>query len=101
MASQKEMREIRENIITQLTETVEFEGFEPVGQIVEGMLYLNEVTQSYLVLKPIAKKESFDVDDALQEFEDKEKARIEREQERLQNKEKRERDKAEKAEKEE
>lgn len=98
MATQKEMREMREDIITQLGETVEFEGFEPVGQIVEGMLYMNAKTESYLVLKPIAKKESFDAEDALAEFAEKETARLEREQEKLQKKAKREREKAEKEE---
>ena len=78
MATQKEMREIRENVIEQVQE-VEFENFQQIGQIVDGVLLFNLKTQSYLVLKPIAKKDSFDADDALIEFEDKEKARIERE----------------------
>jgi hypothetical protein len=98
MANQKEMREMRENVITQLAETVELEGFEPVGQIVEGMLYLNTATESYLVLKPIAKKESFDPEDALQEFADKETARLEREQEKAKKKAEREAKKKEKEE---
>ena len=78
MATQKEMKEMREEVITQIQE-LEFENFQKIGQIVDGVLLFNLKTQSYLVLKPIAKKDSFDADDALTEFEDKEKARLERE----------------------
>lgn len=82
MASQKEMKAIREYAL-ELFETVEFEGFEVVGQIVDGMLmkHLGE-EESYVVFKPIVKKESFDVEDALAEFAEKEAARLEREAER-------------------
>lgn len=84
MATQKEMKEMREDILAQLNDKIDFDNFEQIGQITDGMLYFNKATDGYLVLKPIAKKEGFDVDDALQEFEDKEKARIEREQAKAQ-----------------
>lgn len=78
MATQKEMKEMRENVIGQLTE-ISFEGFTFQGQITDGLLYVDNASQGYLVLKPIAKKENFDGEDALQEFQEREQARIERE----------------------
>ena len=82
MATQKEMREMRENVINQLSE-IEIVGFEYVGQITDGVLLHNTDLDSYLVLKPIAKKEDFDSEDALEEFEDKQAKALEREQARL------------------
>ena len=82
MATQKEMREMRENVINQLSE-IEIVGFEYVGQITDGVLLYNTDLDSHLVLKPIAKKEDFNPEDALEEFEDKQAKALEREQARL------------------
>lgn len=80
MATQKEMREMRVNLIEQLMEK-ELTGFEVVGQISDGVL-LQTPDGTFAVVKPIIKKENFDSEDALAEFEEKEQARLEREAER-------------------
>lgn len=82
MADQKQMKQAREKAL-ELFATMEFEGFEFVGQAVEGAVMRNEEIDAYVVFKPIVKKETFDVEDALQEFEDKAKAAAEREAARL------------------
>lgn len=82
MASQKEMKAIREQAL-ELFQSMEFEGFEVVGQAVEGVVMKYVELDAFVVFKPIVKKESFDVEDALQEFEDKARAAAEREAERL------------------
>ena len=82
MATQKEMREMREEVIT-LLETSGVEGYEVQGIITDGILLYNEGFDTYVVLKPIVKKEGFDPEDALQEYEDKQKAKEEREKAKL------------------
>lgn len=93
MATQKEMRQMRVDLIEQLMEK-ELAGFEVVGQISDGVLLQTE-DGTYAVVKPIIKKEGFDAEDSLAEFEEKEQARIEREQEREAKKLAREKKKAE------
>ena len=82
MANQKEMKAIREQAL-EMFKTMEFEGFELVGQAVEGVVMKHVELDAFVVFKPIVKKEGFDVEDALQEFEDKARAAAEREAERL------------------
>lgn len=81
MATQKEMRQYREDFIGTLT-TIEFDGFEFVGITVDGPAYEN-AEGDVVVVKPIAKKEDFDVEDAIAEFDEKLEARLEREKARL------------------
>ena len=81
MANQKEMREIRERLVNGV-QNMEFEGFEFVGLVVDGVLLQDVKSGAFAVVKPIVKKEGFDADEALQEFVDKESARLEREAER-------------------
>ena len=95
MATQKEMREFRANFITQL-EGVDFEGFVFVGNTVDGPAFENE-KGDIVVVKPIAKKEGFDVNDAIQAQNEKEQAALEREQERAAKAAKRAEKEAEKA----
>lgn len=80
MATQKEMREFRENFIAQI-ENVKFEDFVFVGATVDGPAFENE-NGDVVVVKPIAKKEGFDVNDAIQEQAERIEARQAREMER-------------------
>jgi hypothetical protein len=89
MATQKEMREMREAMVTSLQEIV-FAEFEQVGVVVEGVLLQHKATGAYMVLKPIAKKETFDAEDALAEYEEKVAKAIEREAEKAEKAKKKE-----------
>lgn len=82
MATQKEMREIREEVIT-IVENLNIEGYVLEGIITDGVLFLHEGLDTHVVLKPIVKKEGFDFEDALQEYQDRQAAKLEREKERL------------------
>ena len=78
MATQKEMREYRLNFVNAAVEGVKVEGFEYAGMTVDGAAFDNEAGD-VVVLKAIAKKESFDLVDAIMEYEEKEAAALERE----------------------
>ena len=82
MATQKEMREMREEVIN-LIENTEFANYVFEGIVTDGVLLYNEGLDTYVVVKPIVKKEGFDPEDALQEYEDKQKAKEEREKAKL------------------
>lgn len=88
MASQKERNAIREEVMESIADTVKFDGMEDsrsvvsFGRISEGLLFYEENTNTFLVVKVIAKKEGFDYDEAVTEFEDKQKAKEEREKEK-------------------
>ena len=81
MATQKEMRQYRLDFINASVEGIEVEGFVYAGMTVDGAAFENEVGD-VVVLKAIAKKESFDLNDAIVEYEEKEAAAKEREVER-------------------
>ena len=81
MATQKEMRQYREDFIGTLEDVV-FDGFTFVGITVDGPAYEN-AEGDVVVVKPIAKKESFDVNDAIAEYGEKVEARLEREKVKL------------------
>lgn len=82
MATQKEMREFRANFIAELGNMV-FDGFVFVGNTIDGPAFENE-NGDIVVVKPIAKKEDFDVNDAIQAQNEREQAALEREQARAQ-----------------
>lgn len=77
MATQKEMAMFRADFIAAVQE-IEVPGFEFAGLSVDGPVFVN-VAGDAVVVKSIAKKEGFDVQDALAEWEEKEAARLERE----------------------
>ena len=95
MATQKEMRMVRQEVIG-LVESTNFAGFELVGVVSEGVLFQHEGTGAFVVLKPIVKKEEFDAEDAMAEFAEKEAAREEKAKEKARKEEERAKKKAEK-----
>jgi len=88
MATQKEMRTMREEMVERLQE-VKFPKYEVVGVVKDGVLLFHEEKMTYAVLKPIVKKEDFDAEDALQEYAEKVEAQKERELEKARKVEKR------------
>lgn len=73
--SVKRMTEIRETAIEAI-QSLEVPGFKPIGRTSEGIVFENEKTFEYFVVKPIVKKEDFDATEAIEEYEEKqEKAR--------------------------
>ena len=82
MATQKEMRAIREEIIG-LVQELDFEGYEFEGIITDGLLFQHQALETFVVLKPIVKKEGFDFEDALLEYQEKQQARLDKEKEKL------------------
>ena len=81
MLNQKAKLEMRKNLIEYL-EKVEYPNYQVLGIITDGVLLQHTENNGYVVLKPIVKKENFDVDDALAEYEEKIKARQQKEQEK-------------------
>lgn len=81
MANQKERNQVRETVIENIG-GLAFEGFKNLGRVSEGILFHEEVQDVFVVVKVIGKKEGFDFEEALAEFEEKEIARKEREQEK-------------------
>jgi hypothetical protein len=67
------------------TETINVEGFEYLGQVVEGALF-QDTNGQCVTIKCIVKNEDFDFNDALDEFEEKELSKILREKERAEKK---------------
>ena len=82
MASQKEMREFRELFNVANSEVV-VSDFVFAGFIIDGAAFENE-NGDVVVVKTIAKKEGFDLNDAIAEFNEREAAALEREQARAQ-----------------
>ena len=78
MLTQKEKQQIREQIFEQL-QNFPYAGFEVEGVITDGILLYHAEKDAYVVIKPIVKQESFDAEDALAEYQEKLKNRIERE----------------------
>ncbi len=79
MFNAKEMKEVREMVIADLIgRDLEMNGFEFVGRGVDGLVLANAEGRT-VVLKVIVKKEVGIHEDLVEEFEDKEKARLERE----------------------
>lgn len=75
----KAMKETREMVIGDLIgRDLEMDGFEYVGRGVDGLILANAEGRT-VVLKVIVKKEIGIHEDLIGEYEDKEKARIERE----------------------
>jgi hypothetical protein len=85
-------REVRETFMTKIDE-IDVEGFDYMGRIVEGEVFQRE-DGKVVVVKTIVKADTFDLDDALQEYEDREAARAERETEQAIKRVKREAEKA-------
>jgi len=88
MATQKEMRTMREEMLEKLQE-VSFTGYEVVGIVKDGFLLFHEEKMTYIVIKPIVKKEDFDAQDSLEEYAEKIAAQKERELEKARKAEKR------------
>ena len=81
MLNQKIKLEMRKNLIEYL-EKVEYPNYQVLGIITDGILLQHTKNNGYVVLKPIVKKEDFDANDALDEYEEKIKARQQKEQEK-------------------
>jgi hypothetical protein len=81
MLNQKIKLEMRKTLIEYL-EKVEYPNYEVLGIITDGILLQHTENNGYVVLKPIVKKEEFDAEDALAEYEEKLKARQQKEQEK-------------------
>lgn len=81
MATQKEMRQYREDFMVASVEGIKVVGFEYAGMTVDGPAFENEAGDA-VVVKTIAKKESFDLNDAIAEYNEKEEAAKQREIER-------------------
>ena len=91
MANQKEMRTVRETLINFFNE-IEIPNFTVEGQTKEGILLHNTEFDCYAVIKPIVKKEDFDPEDALAEYEEKLQAQLEREKAKEEKAKKRKKD---------
>ena len=76
MANQKVAKEIRENVAVALSEMDL--GMEYVGRTTEGSLF--QVGEDYVVIRAIVKAESFDPNDAVAEYEEKQAKAKEREE---------------------
>jgi hypothetical protein len=68
--SVKRMSEIREMAIESI-QSMEVAGFKPIGRTSEGIVFENETTFEYFVIKPIVKKEGFEAQEAIEEYEEK------------------------------
>lgn len=97
MANQKQMRELRELIMHDLMNT-EFPGFTFEGIVTDGVLLYHSEADSFIVIKPIVKKEGFEAEEALQEYQDKLVARAEKDAEKAKKAAEREKKKKEKEE---
>lgn len=80
MRKQTEMKETRENVIENIINTFNLEGFEVVGRITDGILIKDN--NGYVVIKPIVKKDGFDAEDAILEYQEKQEALKKRELEK-------------------
>jgi hypothetical protein len=89
MATQKEMRTMREQMVEVLS-GVGFAGYTFEGVVRDGVLLRHEENETYVVLKPIVKKEEFDAEDALEEYAEKVAKAAEREKEKAEKAAKRE-----------
>ena len=85
---------LREHIAMDLQNLVT-DGIEFEGRTTEGLAFSFE--DRIIVIKTIVKKEDFDVVDAMQEYEEKEKARLEREEKKRSKLEKVEKEKKKKS----
>lgn len=81
MATQKEMRQFRDEFMCAVSE-MEITGFTFEGFTTDGPVFLND-SGDCVVVKPIAKKEDFDMEDAISEWEEKQIAATQREQDKL------------------
>lgn len=81
MLNQKVKVEMRKNLMEFLG-MLEFPDYQVLGIITDGILLQHTTNNGYVVLKPIVKKDEFDADDALAEYEEKIKARQQKEQEK-------------------
>ena len=73
MATQTEMRTMRTEVIELLSQEV-LTGYEQEGIISDGVLLYNSELDTHVVLKVIVKKEGFDSEDALNEYQEKQDA---------------------------
>lgn len=71
--SAKRMSEIREMAVASI-QSLEVAGFKPIGRTSEGIVFENETTFEYFVIKPIVKKDGFDAQEAIEEYEEKQEA---------------------------
>ena len=78
MLNQKAKLELRKNLIEYL-ENEGYPDYDVLGVIAEGVLLQHLENGVHVVLKPIVKKDDFDPDEALAEYEEKLKAKEERE----------------------
>ena len=76
MTKKEEMR-IREEI-AQVVQGMTVEGLDFEGETIEGLAFSYE--DRVFIIKTICKKEDFDLADAMEEFDEREAKRIEREQ---------------------
>ena len=92
--TKKEEMQVRENIALAL-QGMTIEGLDFEGETIEGLAFSYD--DRTFIIKTICKKEDFDLVDALEEFEEREKARIEREEKKKAKLEKVEKEKAKKS----
>ena len=72
--NQKQAKELREKLFEQM----KFEDFTVEGRTKEGLALADE-NQNIIVIKIVAKKDDFDLADALEEFEEAEAKALEKE----------------------
>ena len=72
--NQKQAKELREKLFEQM----KFDGFTVEGRTKEGLALADE-NQNIIVIKIVAKKDDFDLADALEEFEEAEAKALEKE----------------------
>ena len=74
MLSQKQAKEVREKLFADMV----LDGFTVEGRTKEGLALADE-NQNIIVIKIVAKKDDFDLADALEEFEEAEAKALEKE----------------------
>lgn len=72
--NQKQAKELREKLFEQM----KFDGFTIEGRTKEGLALADE-NQNIIIIKIVAKKDDFDLADALEEFEEAEAKALEKE----------------------
>lgn len=71
MANQKRGKEIRETVVNNVADVLSFENFEFVGISSEGAVFNNG--EDTFVVRVIVKAETFDFNDAIAEYDEKQK----------------------------
>jgi len=75
--SVKRMNEVREMAL-ESADGMAVEGFKLLGRSSEGLIFENAETEEYFVVKVIVKKEGFEATWAIEEYEEKQAAALEK-----------------------